>query len=58
MKRNIKGGAWNNGKEMQGETVYMPEAFGINIKSGKSPKFGRIKANACLKHFNIPPLRR
>jgi len=27
---------------MKGETVYMPEAFGI--KSGKSPNFGRIKA--------------
>jgi hypothetical protein len=29
-------------KEWKGETVYMPEAFGI--KSGKSPNFGRIKA--------------
>jgi hypothetical protein len=30
-------------KEWKGETVQMPEAFGI--KSGKSPNFGRIKAN-------------
>jgi hypothetical protein len=29
-------------KEWKGETVQMPEAFGI--KSGKSPNFGRIKA--------------
>ena len=29
-------------KECKGETVYMPEAFGI--KSGKNPNFGRIKA--------------
>ena len=28
-------------KEWKGETVYMPEAFGI--KSGKSLYFGRIK---------------
>jgi hypothetical protein len=30
-------------KEWKGETVQMPEAF--DIKSGKSPNFGRIEAN-------------
>jgi hypothetical protein len=39
-------------KEWKGETVYMPEAFGI--KSGKSPNFGRIKAKVILKPFGVP----
>jgi hypothetical protein len=39
-QRNINGGPYNDAG-MKGETVYMPEAFGI--KSGKSPNFGRIK---------------
>jgi hypothetical protein len=37
-------------KEWKGETVYMPEAFGI--KSGKSPNFGRIKSK--LTQINAP----
>jgi hypothetical protein len=41
-KRNFNGGSWND-EGMKGETVQMPEAFGI--KSGKRPNFGRIKAD-------------
>ncbi len=37
-------------KEWKGETVQMPEAFGI--KSGKSAKFGRIKARLYIFAFS------
>jgi hypothetical protein len=36
--KGISMGAPGMTKEWKGETVYMPEAFGI--KSGKSPNFG------------------
>jgi hypothetical protein len=36
--KGISMGAPEMTKECKGETVYMPEAFGI--KSGKSPNFG------------------
>jgi hypothetical protein len=38
-------------KEWKGETVYMPEAFGI--KSGKSPNFGRIKKVSMIEALKL-----